>query len=130
MSTIKAANKPGQTARKSVNVTKRPERVRYTPTAENLKFEAKAKHLVEKTRENEFTTTLKLKNVSLEDIRVIEEALKSSQSSYRVTRYGEAYGGKAKNLSVADAMVKKSRIDRLLEKTRKAISNFEKQLKA
>ena len=130
MSVIKVANKPGSTARKSVNVGKKPERVAYVPTAQDLSFEAKASKLIDKTFDSEPRINVKFTQQSLEDLLLLEEALVSMRASYRVTRYGRADGGKAKNLSAADAQVKKARIDQQLEKTRKAIRKFEKAVKA
>lgn len=58
-------------------------------------------------------------DLSLADVALIVEGLTKMRSKYRTSPYGKVYGGKAKDLPYALALVESGRADRLLAKARK-----------
>jgi hypothetical protein len=66
-----------------------------------------------------------ISDVSLADVKAIAEALRSAKASFNTSPFGEVYGGKAKSMPYQTALVMNYRIERLLDKARRAVGKFE-----
>ena len=113
-------------ARKSVAVGKKP----YKPTTQQKKFAAEMPAQIDALFKSEERVPITLKGISLEDLKVLEEALVSARASWQVSKYGRLDGGKSKKYGVNVASVTNARIDMLLAKVRKLGKQVDKHFSA